>query len=84
MEWLDLIAALGVALAITTGSVLILWVISIIRHDVSTIDAVFSAIVVAAIAVAGGLMGAAPSARARTDRTGTTRDDPRHGDHRFR
>lgn len=63
MEWAALAAALGVGFSITAGSVLVLWVLSIIRGDVSTIDTVFSVIVVAGVAVAGGVIGAAPTIR---------------------
>ena len=63
MDWPNLLVALMVAFGVTAAAVLTLWLVSIRRQDVSTIDSVFSLIVLAAVAVAGGAMGAAPAVR---------------------
>lgn len=63
MNWTDLATALAVGAAIAAVWVIGLWVLSIIRRDVSIIDAVFSLVELSIVAVAGVAMGSAPGAR---------------------
>ena len=63
MNWADLALALGVGVAIAAVWVIGLWLLSIVRRDISIIDAVFSLIIVSIVGVSGVLMGAAPTSR---------------------
>ncbi len=63
MNWTDLAAALGVGAGIAAVWVVGLWLLSIIRRDISIIDAVFTLIEVSIVGVAGVAMGSAPTVR---------------------
>lgn len=53
----DVLASLGAGLAVTAVWVVLLWLIGIVRRDVSVIDAVFSLIVVSTVVVGGVVVG---------------------------
>lgn len=63
MNWSDLVAALVVGALIAAVWVIGLWLLSIVRRDISVIDAVFSLIVVSVVGIAGVVMGSAPGIR---------------------
>ncbi len=63
MNWGDLLLALGVAAGVSAAWVLGLWALSIVRRDISIIDAVFSLIEVSIVGIAGVAMGSAPDSR---------------------
>jgi len=63
MNWIDLTLAVLASAAIAFTWVLVLWGVSIIRRDVSLIDAVFSLIILSIVLVSGGFMGDAPFER---------------------
>lgn len=63
MNWSDLAAALAVGAGIAAVWVIGLWLVSILRRDISIIDAVFSLIELSIVGVAGVVMGAAPQGR---------------------
>jgi steroid 5-alpha reductase family enzyme len=63
MNWGDLVLALAVAAGVSTVWVVGLWVVSIMRRDISIIDAVFSLIEVSIVGIAGIALGSAPGSR---------------------
>ena len=63
MNWSDLIVALAVGAGIAAVWVIGLWLVSILRRDISIIDAVFSLIELSIVGVAGVVMGSAPQGR---------------------
>ena len=63
MNWSDLAAALATGVGIAAAWVLVLWLVSILRRDISVIDAVFSLIELSIVGVAGVVMGSAPQSR---------------------
>ena len=63
MNWGDLIVALAVGAGVSAVWVIGLWLLSIVRRDISIIDAVFSLIEVSIVGVAGVAMGSAPGSR---------------------
>jgi steroid 5-alpha reductase family enzyme len=63
MNWSDVAAALAVGAGIAAVWVFGLWLVSILRRDISIIDAVFSLIELSIVGVAGVVMGAAPQGR---------------------
>lgn len=63
MNWTDLAAGLAVGALVAALWVIGLWLLSIVRRDISIIDAVFTLIVVSVVGVAGVAMGSAPGTR---------------------
>lgn len=63
MNWADLAIALAVGAGIAAVWVTGLWTVSIVKRDVSVVDAVFSLIVLSIVGVCGVWMGSAPASR---------------------